>query len=235
MFHSVSSAAANPALYKNLSYDPVNSFAPISLMSEYPLVMIINQGVPARDLKEFIALLKANPGRFSYGSSGVGSGIHLAAELFKRMAGVDITHIPYKGTSPSTIDLLAGRIEMTLAAVPSAIESIRQGQVRALAVTSLTRSPGLPDVPTIDETLKGYELPYWNALYAPVGTPKSIIDRLAIACAKVMRDPEVVERLRQMGAESIGSTPERLNQFWKEQLALYRHIADLAKVQLDAK
>src|SRR5690606_31273337 len=136
MFHSVSSAAVNAAIYANLNYDPVNDFEAISLISTYPTVMIVNNDVPAQNIQEFIQLLKDNPGKFNYGSSGVGSGIHLAVELFKTKAGVDIVHIPFKGTSEAMKELLGGRIQMTMGAVPSAVGAINDKQVRALAVSS---------------------------------------------------------------------------------------------------
>lgn len=234
IFHSVSSAAANAQIYKNLPYDTVKDFAPISLISEYPLVMIINPEVPAKTLPEFIALLKAKPETYNYGSSGIGSGIHLAAELFKALAEVDIQHIPYKGTAPATTDLLAGRIQMSLAAVPSAVDLIKAGKLRALAVTTTKRSAALPDVPTMVEGgLAGYDVPYWNGIYAPAGTPRAIIDKLAEASARAVRDPATIARFKELGADPVGSTPEELDRFWKEQLALYGRIAKAANIQLE--
>lgn len=232
IFHSVSSAAVNAAIYPKLNYDPSNDFAPISLISTYPTVMITYPDFPAKDIAEFIKVLKENPGKYNYGSSGVGSGIHLAAELFKSKAGIDIVHIPYKGTSEAMKELLGKRIEMTMGAVPSAVGAINDGQVRALAVSSAARSSVLPDVPTLQEAgLEGYDLPYWNGIFAPKGTPQPIIDKLAAAAKKVMARPATKERMAQLGAESVGSSSDELDKYWKEQLLIYEEVATAAGVK----
>ncbi len=234
IFHSVSSAVVIAKAYTNLRYDAVNGFAPISLISQYPLAMVVNPQVPAANVKEFIALLKANPDKYSYGSSGVGTGIHLAGELFKMQAGVDIQHIPYKGTGAASADLLANRIQMMFEAVPSSVGRVSTGQVRALAVTTTRRSPALPDVPTLIESgLTEFNIPFWNGIFAPAGTPKPIVDKLAAACAKVVRDPATIARFKELGAEGVGSTPEELNRFWKDQLELYGRIIAKSGVKLE--
>lgn len=234
IFQSLSSAVVIAAAYSKLPYDPVKDFQPISLISRYPLIMVTHPDVPAKTLKEFIALLKANPGKYSYGSSGVGTGQHLAVELFKTMAGVDITHVPYKGTAPAATDLLANRIQLVVEAVPSAVARVNAGQLRALAVTTLHRSPSLPDVPTVDEAgVRGYDLPFWNGIYAPAATPRPIVERLAAACAKVVRDPTTVARYKELGAEGVGSTPEELDRYWKAQLELYKGIVAKSGVKLE--
>lgn len=235
IFHSVSSAVVNAQVYSNLGYDPVG-FVPVSLVAEFPLVMIINPNVPAKDMKEFIALAKANPGKFSYGSSGVGSGIHLAGELFRTLAGVDIQHIPYKGTSAALTDVLGGRIEMLIDGVPPQVGNIAQGRVRPLAVTTRTRSAVLPNVPTMLESgLAGYDIPFWVAIYAPPGTPRPIVDKLSAAISKSMKDPATIAKLKEAGTESVGSTPEQLDKFWKEQLAIYGRIAKTANIKLESQ
>jgi tripartite-type tricarboxylate transporter receptor subunit TctC len=232
IFHSVSTAAVLPAAYKDLKYD-TRAFVPISLVSDYPLVMAVHPEVPAKTVAEFTALLKAKPAAYSYASSGIGTGLHLAAELYKSGAGVEIQHIPYKGTGPAEADLLAGRTQMMFAAVPSFVPKIRAGSLRALAVTTTTRTPALPGVPTMIESgLAGYNIPFWNGIYAPPGTPKAIVDRISAAAAKAMRDPATQAKLRELGANPIGSTPEELDRFWKEQLALYEQIAHKANVKL---
>jgi tripartite-type tricarboxylate transporter receptor subunit TctC len=232
IFHSVSTAAVLPAAYKDLKYD-TRAFVPVSLVSDYPLVMAVHPDVPAKTVAEFTALLKAKPDAYSYASSGIGTGLHLAAELYKSAAGVAIQHIPYKGTGPAEADLLAGRTQMMFAAVPSFVPKIRAGSLRALAVTTTTRTPALPGVPTMIESgLAGYNVPFWNGIYAPPGTPKGIVDRISAAAAKAMRDPATQAKLRELGANPIGSTPEELDRFWKEQLALYEQIAQKANVKL---
>jgi tripartite-type tricarboxylate transporter receptor subunit TctC len=233
IFHSVSSAVVIAKAYTNLKYDPA-AFVPVSLISEYPLAMVVNPQVPATTLAEFIALLKANPGKYSYGSSGVGTGIHLAGELFKMQAGVDMLHVPYKGTGAAVSDLLANRIQMMFEAVPSAVGKVSTGQVRALAVSTTKRSAAFPNVPTMVEGgLKEFDIPFWNGIFAPPGTPKAIVDRLAAACAKVVRDPATVARYKELGADGVGSSPEELDRFWKSQLALYGKIVASSGVKLE--
>jgi tripartite-type tricarboxylate transporter receptor subunit TctC len=233
-FHSVSSAVVNAQVYKDLGYDPIGGFAPVSLVAQFPLVLLVHNNVPARDLREFIALLKANPGKFSYGSSGIGTGIHFASELFRTMAGVDIQHVPYKGTSAALTDLLGGRIEMLIDGVPPQVQNIQSGRVRALGVTTLRRSAVLPNVPTLSEAgLQGYDVPFWVGIYAPAATPKPVLARLPAAIAKAVRDPAAAARFRDAGAEGVGSTPEELDKFWKEQIALYARIARSSGIKLE--
>lgn len=235
IFHSVSTAAVLPAAYKGLKYD-TRAFVPVSLVSDYPLVMAVHPDVPAKTVAEFTTLLKAKPEAYSYASSGIGTGLHLAAELYKTGAGVEIQHVPYKGTGPAENDLIAGRTHMMFAAVPSFVPKIRAGQLRALAVTTTTRTPALPGVPTMIESgLAGYNVPFWNGIYAPPGTPKAIVDRISAAAAKAMRDPATMAKLRELGANPIGSTPEELDKFWKEQLTLYEQVAQKANVKLSAQ
>lgn len=236
IFHSVSSAVVNAQVFNNLGYDPIGGFTPVSLVAQFPLVLIVNPNVPAKDMKEFIALLKANPGKFSYGSSGVGSGIHLAGELFKTLAGVDIQHIPYKGTAAALTDVLGGRVEMLIDGVPPQVGNIAQGRVRPLAVTTTTRSSVLPNLPTMVEAgLAAYDIPFWVAIYAPAGTPKPIVDKLSAAISKSMKDPATVAKLKEAGTDGVGSTPEQLDKFWKEQLAVYGRIVKQNNIKLDAQ
>jgi len=233
IFHSVSSAVVNATVRKDLGYDPVKDFVPVSLVSQFPLVMIVNPDVPAKTVPEFIELLKKNPDTYSYGSSGIGSGIHLAGELFRKLAGVDIQHIPYKGTSSALTDVLAGRVAMLIDGVPPQVANIKSGQVRALAVTTTTRSEVLPDVPTMIESgLEGYDIPFWVAIYAPAGTPKPIVDKLSKAVNFAMHDPKSIERLKAVGAVGVGSTPEELDVFWKKQLQMYSDIVESSNIEL---
>lgn len=233
IFHSVSSAVVNATVRKDLGYDPVKDFVPVSLVAQFPLVMIINPDIPAQTLPEFIELLKKNPGKYSYGSSGIGSGIHLAGELFSKLAGVQMQHIPYKGTSAALTDLLAGRIAMQIDGVPPQVQNIRSGRVRALAVTTTERSEVLPDVPTMIESgLKEYDLPFWVAIYAPRGTPGPVLDKLAKSAAFAMHDPKSVERLKTLGTVGVGSSAQELDTFWKKQLKLYSDIVESANIEL---
>lgn len=234
VFHSVSSAVVNAVVLPNLQYDPVADFTPVTLAARFPLVMVINPDVPANDMKQFITLLKANPGKYSYGSSGVGTGIHLAAELFKSLAQVDIVHVPYKGTAAVMADLLAGRVAMLIDGVPPQVKNITSGKVRALAVTTTTRSAVLPQVPTMVESgLVGYDIPFWTAIFAPAKTPLAIVEKLAAETGKAMKHPDTVERLTQAGAEGVGSSPAELGRFWRQQLDLYSKIVKESGVKLE--
>jgi tripartite-type tricarboxylate transporter receptor subunit TctC len=232
LYHSVS-GVVSAAVGKDLPYDWLRDLAPVSLVTRFAPVLVINPSLPAGDLKEFIALAKANPGKFSYGSSGAGSAIHLASELFKVVAGIDIVHVPYRGNAGVMPDLLAGRIAMLIDGVPAQTKNIESGVVRALAVTTRTRSPALPNVPTMMEQELDYEVPYWTAIYAPAATPKAIVDRLAQGIAQTMKDPAVVERLQQAGTEAVGSMPQELDTFNRDQLALYRGIVADPRLKLN--
>jgi tripartite-type tricarboxylate transporter receptor subunit TctC len=232
LYHSVS-GVVSAAVGKDLPYDWLRDLAPVSLVTRFAPVLIINPSVPANDLKEFIALAKANPGKFSYGSSGPGTAIHLASELFRAAAGIDIVHVPYRGNAGVMPDLLAGRIAMLIDGVPAQTKNIESGVVRALAVTTRTRSPALPNVPTMMEQGLDYEVPYWTAIYAPAATPKAIIDRLAADIAKAMKDPGVIGRLQQAGTEAVGSTPQELDAFNRAQFALYRGIVQDPRLKLN--
>jgi tripartite-type tricarboxylate transporter receptor subunit TctC len=232
LYHSVS-GVVSAAVGKDLPYDWLKDLAPVSLVTRFAPVLIINPSLPANDLREFIALAKANPGKFSYGSSGPGTAIHLASELFKAAAGVDIVHVPYRGNAGVMPDLLAGRIAMLIDGVPAQTKNIESGAVRALAVTTRTRTAALPDVPTMVEQGLDYEVPYWTAIYAPAATPKPVIDKLAAEIARTMRDPGVVSRLRDAGTEAVGSTPQELDAFNRDQLALYRRIVADPRLKLN--
>ncbi|TAK80546.1 MAG: tripartite tricarboxylate transporter substrate binding protein [Betaproteobacteria bacterium] len=233
VFHSVSSAVVNAVVLTKLPYDPVNDFTPVTLAARFPLVMVINPDVPAKNVKEFVDLLKANPGKYSYGSSGVGTGIHLAGELFKSIAHVDIVHVPYKGTSAVMADLLAGRVSMLIDGVPPQVKNIKAGKVRALAVTTTRRSEVLPEVPTMIESgVPGYDIPFWTAIFAPAKTPAAIVEKIAAETGKAMKHPDAVARLKQVGAEGVGSTPAELEHFWKQQLALYGKIVKDSGIKL---
>jgi tripartite-type tricarboxylate transporter receptor subunit TctC len=232
LYHSVSGVVSS-VVGKDLPYDWLRDLAPVSLVTRFAPVLIINPALPARDLKELIALAKASPGKYSYGSSGAGTAIHLASELFKLTAGIDVVHVPYRGNAGVMPDLLAGRIDMLIDGVPAQAKNIESGIVRALAVTTKTRSPALPNVPTMIEQGVDYEVPYWTAIYAPAATPKPILDKLAADIAKAMRDPAVVGRLKEVGTEAVGSTAQQLDTFNRDQFALYRGIVADPRLRLN--
>ncbi len=201
--------AVAPTLYPNAGYDPRKDFAPVGLIATSALVVLVHPSVPAKTLKELIALAKAKPGQINFASAGVGSGMHLGTELFEVMADVKLTHVPYKGTGPALTDLLGGHVSVFFSSLPSAIPLIQTGKVRALAVTGLKRSAVLPDVPTVAESgVPGYEAVLHYGIVAPAGTPKPIIDKLNAALRDAVAAPEIHDKLATEGAEPLGSTPE---------------------------
>ena len=220
LYHSVT-GIVHASVTPELPYDWLRDLAPVSLITQFAPVMIVTPSLPVKDMKDFIALLKANPGKYSYGSSGTGTAVHLITELFKEKAAVDIVHVPYRGTVAVLPDLMSGRVVMMIDGAPAETNNIRNGTVRALAVTTATRSPSLPDVPTMREAGVDYDAPFWTGLYAPNKTPKAIIDKLAVAASKAMQDPTVIKRLADVGTEAVGSTPEVLDADTRAQFALY--------------
>jgi tripartite-type tricarboxylate transporter receptor subunit TctC len=223
LYHSVT-GITHGAVTENLSYDWLRDLAPVSLIARFAPVMIVSPTLPVQTMTDFIALLKANPGKYSYGSSGTGTAVHLATELFKQKAGVDIVHVPYRGTVAVLPDLISGRVVMMIDGVPAETKNIQNGTVRALAVTTATRSPSIPDVPTMREVGLDYEVPFWTGLYAPIRTPQPIVDKLTAAANKAMHDPAVAKRLADIGTEGVGSSPAELDAATREQFALYRKI-----------
>lgn len=202
--------AIGPTLYSNVGYDPRKDFAPIGLIATSALVVLVHPSVPARNLKELIALAKQQPGKMNFASAGVGSGMHLGTELFELLADVKLTHIPYKGTGPALTDLLGGHVSLYFSSLPPAIALVQEGKVRALAVTGPRRSPIFPDLPTVAESgLPGYEAVLHYGIVAPAGTPRPIIDKLNAALRQALAAPDVTARIAADGAEPLPSTPEQ--------------------------
>jgi tripartite-type tricarboxylate transporter receptor subunit TctC len=234
LYHSTT-GIVHAAVTDKLPYDWMRDLAPVSIVTRFAPVMIVSPTLPVKDLREFIALLKANPGKYSFASSGTGTAVHLAEELFKQKAGVDMLHIPYRGTSAAMPDLLTGRVAMMIDGVPVQTQNIRNGTVRALAVTTSTRSPSIPDVPTMKEAGLDYEIPFWTAIYAPAHAPKPIIEKLSEAVAKAMREDGVVRRLAEVGTEAVGSSAGELDALTRQQFELYRGIVQNDKSLLGAQ
>ena len=208
---TISSHAINASLYSKLPYDPITSFAPITLYATQPNVLLVHPSVPARDLAEFIKLLKASPDKYSFGSAGSGTSQHISGELFKSMAGVQMQHIPYKGSGPMMTDALGGNLPVAVDNIATAIPHMKAGKLRALAVTTARRSQAAPDVPTFAEQgLTGYELSSWQAVFAPAGTPQPIIDRLYTEISKYLKTPEIQKRFAEMGLDPSGMPPQEL-------------------------
>jgi len=201
--------AINPTLYQNVGYDPRKDFAPVGLIATSALVVLVNTQVEAKSVAELIALAQREPGKLNYASAGVGSGIHLGAELFAAMAGIKLTHIPYKGSSPALTDLIGGHVAIYFSSLPPAIALIKEGKVRALAVTGPQRSPLLPELPTVAEAaLPGYEAVLHYGIVAPAGTPRPIIDKLNAALTAALAQADVRERIVADGADLLSTTPE---------------------------
>lgn len=195
-----------PRLYRDLPYDPVKDLQPISRLALVPSVLIVHPSVPARSVRELIALAKSQPGKLTYYSAGVGTFQHLAVELFKQMTGTDILHVPYKGGAPGMADLLGGHIAMTIEPLNTALPQLRSGKIKGLAVTTFTRIPALPDLPTVSETLPGYEFTVWISLLGPAGLPRDVVNLLHAAIVKTLRAPEIREQMTLQGAAPIGDS-----------------------------
>ena len=224
----------NPSLLKKLPYDALNDFTPITLVNTTPLVVVVNPGVPARSIKELIALAKAKPGQLNFGSSGTGGSNHLAGELFNAMAGVKIVHVPYKGNAPALTDLVGGHVDLLFNGLTSAFALIKADKIRALAVTSRERSPVLPELPTVSESgLKGFEAVAWNGLSAPAKTPREIVLKIQGDVVKIVQAPELKERLKAEGSDPVGSTPEQYAIFLREEIAKWAKVIAFAKVRAE--
>jgi len=210
--------AINPSLYGKLPYDPNKDFAPVTQITSVPNILVVNPSIPAHNVRELIALAKAKPGQINYASAGSGTSPHLAAELFKTMASIEMTHIPYKGIPPAVTDVIAGRVTMLMTTTISAAPHVKSGRLRALAITSPKRLAAMPDVPAIGETVPGYEADAFQGMVAPAGVPKEIVRQLADDIAAIVRLPEIRERIIADGAEPIGSTPEAFGAFLKKEM-----------------
>ena len=200
--------AVNPTLYENVGYDPRKDFAPVGLIGTGQLILVINPNVPAKTVPELIELAKKEPGKLSYASAGVGSGIHLGAVLFEMMAGIQLVHVPYKGTAPALTDLIGGHVQIYFSSLPAAASLAKDGKIRALAVAGPQRSPIFPDLPTVSETLPGFEAVLHYGIVAPAGTPDAIIRKLNVALRDAVNAPDTKERMATDGTEPLPSTPE---------------------------
>jgi tripartite-type tricarboxylate transporter receptor subunit TctC len=215
----------NPTLYPKLPYDPIKDFQPITLVALVPNMLSVNPALPAKSVKELIALAKAKPGTINFGSGGNGSAAHLAGEYFKLMTKTEITHIPYRGTSPAVTDLIAGQIQMIITGVPPTLNFVKTGKLRALAVATSKRLPLLPDLPTISEAgVPGYEATQWYGVLAPAGTPKPIVAKLNAEMAKAIKGPDVREKLAADAAEPVGNSPEEFGAFIKKEIARWAPV-----------
>ncbi len=224
----------NSAVYSKLSYDPVKDFAPVILLATVANILAVHPSLPVTSVKELIALGKEKPGKLNYGSSGNGSTSHLSGEMLKSMAGISMTHVPYKGGAPMMADLLGGQLEVMFDQVPAVLPHVKAGRVRALAVTTARRSAAAPEVPTVAEAgVPGYEMTVWYALMAPAGTPRDIIGKLNTEMVKILNQPEFKQQMLAQGAELSSSTPEQLAEIIRTDLAKYAKVAKEAGATLD--
>lgn len=233
-FGTTGTMSINPSLYKKLRYDPVKDFAPVSLMATTMNVLVVNPEVPAKNLTDLVQLAKSKPGEFAYGSAGNGSSNHLSGELFKSITGVQISHVPYRGSSPALVDLLGGRIAMMFDTIAVQTQNIAAGKVRALAVTGPKRSPLLPEVPTAQEAgLKGFDVTIWFGVLAPAGTPAPIIERLNREIVTVMATDEMRKRMQADGAEARTTTPAEFAALIKQDTAKWAPVVKASGATLD--
>ena len=230
---TVATHALNPLMLKTKPYDPVADFAPISLLVVVPNVLVVNPDLPVASVKELIDLLKSKPGEYSYASSGNGTPLHLSGELFKSMAGVEMEHIPYKGAGPALNDVLGNQVPIMFDNLPSSSSHIKSGTLKALGVTTKDRVPSFPDVPTVAETIPGYETYTWNAFFAPAGTPPEVVARINEAALKALADPTVVERMGDFSASIVGSSPEELAAHVKAETAKWEPVVKSTGVTLE--
>ena len=231
---AVATHAINPTLYKAIPYDPIKDFAPITQVASTPNVLVINPSVPVATVREFITYAKANPGKLNFGSGSTGSAGHLAGELFKSMAGVDMAHVPYKGAAPAMQDLVGGQIQAMFDNLASSLAQVKAGKIKALAVTTSKRSQFAPDLPTVAESgLPGFDISTWFGIFAPAGTPKEALDRLHAEFTKALAAPDVREKMVNLGAEPVGSKPEEFAAYIKAESEKYSRVIKASGARVD--
>jgi tripartite-type tricarboxylate transporter receptor subunit TctC len=223
----------NPAVYKKLPYDPLKDFAPVTMTTAYPYIMVVNPTLGVKSLKEFVALAARKPGELNYGTTGVGAANHLVTELFDSKAGIKMTHIPYRGTALAVADLLAGQVQVVFADPITALPQINAGTLLALAVTSKERSPVAPQLPTISESgYPGFDAIAWHGILAPANTPPAIVQKLNAEIVAALKDPETRALLEKQAMQTVGNSPEAFARFIREDIAIWKGVADQAKVEV---
>lgn len=225
--------AINTTLYRRLNFDFIRDILPVGGFVRVPNMMEVNPDVPARTVAEFIAYARANPGKVNMASSGIGTSIHLSGELFMAMTGVKMTHVPYRGSAPALTDLIGGQVQVLFDNLPSSVEHIRAGKLRPLAVTTERRSDAFPDVPTVGETVPGYEASAWFGMGVPKGTPRPIIDRLNAVINEALADPAMQKRLADLGGTPIAGTPEEFGRIVAEETEKWRKVIGSAGIKID--
>jgi len=232
---SISSAhAISPAIYSKLPYDAAKDFSGITLTATGPALVIVSPELNVNNMKEFLALAKSKPGQLNYASAGVGSGAQFAAELLKSQAGIDLTHIPFKGIPEALTDTMAGRTHLFISPYASAINLVKEGKAKAIAITSTTRMPDLPNLPTVAESgVPGYKWIFWYGLVAPANTPRDIVQKIQAETVLALKQPQVVQRFNSLGTEAVTSTPESFDQLIKDEIQLFKKLATASGIKAD--
>jgi tripartite-type tricarboxylate transporter receptor subunit TctC len=223
--------SVNPVLYAKLPYDSLKDFVPISMVGSFPLVLIVNPSVPANSVPELVAYAKANPGKLNYSSGS--TAFQVATEMFKQMTGTDVRHIPYKGSAASITAVIAGDVQMTIVDTPPLVPQIKAGKVRALGVTSAKRSTSLPEIPTVAEAVPGYEMVLWIGMFAPAGTPPEIAAKLNAEVVRIVKLPDIRQKLDGMGVEPLGNTPEQVSEWIRREIARYGPVVKAANIKAE--
>ncbi len=221
---TVGTHSINGSLYKKMPYDMTRDFAPISLIASAPNLLVVNNDLPVKTVPELIQYMKANPNKLSFGSPGIGTSVHVSGELFKSLTGTQMTHAPYKGRQFAIPDLIGGSIQLMFDNMPSALPMAKEGKIRALAVTTAKRSAAAPEIPTVAESLPGFEATTWFAMFAPAGTPKAVIDRLNAEALRIFKLPDVQERLQKLGLEPVLSSPEELARYQATEIVKWTKV-----------
>ncbi len=221
---TVGTHSINGSLYKKMTYDMTRDFAPISLIANAPNLLVVNNDLPVKTVPELIQYMKANPNKLSFGSPGIGTSVHVSGELFKSLTGTQMTHAPYKGRQFAIPDLIGGSIQLMFDNMPSALPMAKEGKIRALAVTTAKRSAAAPDIPTVAESLPGFEATTWFALFAPAGTPKAVIERLHVEAVRIFKLPDIQERLAKLGLEPVLSSPEELARYQASEIVKWTKV-----------
>lgn len=226
--------AINVTLFTKLPYDQLRDFAPVALTASLPLVLMAHNGLAATTVKELVAIAKAKPGQINFASFGIGSSSHLAGELFKSMAGIDIVHVPYKGSPPAIVDLLSGQVQIFFSGLPPGLPFVKEGKAKGLAVTSAKRTPLLPEVPTMQEAgMAGYEAVSWSGMLVPAATPREVIAKLNGEFTRILRLPDVRERLTNLGFDALTSTPEQFDAFLRAEITKWAKVVKESGARVD--
>jgi tripartite-type tricarboxylate transporter receptor subunit TctC len=233
MVSASAEVALNAALFPQMPYDPVRDFAPITLATVTPMALVVHPSMPVNSVKEYIAVAGAKPRSMTFGSAGAGSPHQFAGEWLKMLTHTDIVHVPYKGMAPALTDLLGGHLSSGFATLLPALQHVKTGKLRALAVTTQNRAPLLPEVPALAETLPGFDISQWNAVWAPAGTPKAVLDKLSTEITRIVQSPDYKARMSEQGSEAIGNSPSELAAFQKAEIAKYLKIAHQANIKVE--